>query len=221
MSEGKGRRRRSEAAAATARAEDAERLLGRVVAGALPAVCVTAAVIVGFVASVGSALLVLASGALLGTIALLWTSVRTLSGDAPLPSDLTLLMARRHGVDALAERKRRVLRALKDLESEHAIGKIDDADYDVMVARYREDAKTLMRDMDLRVAPARAGAERMAREYLAARGLAPAQGGGVAEPVTKKPDRMACASCDTSNEADATFCKQCGASMREASDATP
>ena len=35
-----------------------------------------------------------------------------------------------------------MLRALKDLESEHAIGKIDDADYASFVARYRDEAKT-------------------------------------------------------------------------------
>ena len=54
--------------------DEAERFLGRVVALGLPVVCVVAAIIVGFVASVGSALLVVASGALLGTIALLWRS---------------------------------------------------------------------------------------------------------------------------------------------------
>src|SRR5580693_9417163 len=83
------------------REEDAERMLGRVVARGLPAACLTAALIVGFVASVPSALLVVASGALLGSIALLWASVRTLSGDAPLPVDLELLAAQSQDVDGL------------------------------------------------------------------------------------------------------------------------
>ena len=103
---------------------------------------------VGFAASVGSALLVLASGALLGTIALLWASVRTLSGDAPLPVDLEALAAQRRDVDALGEQKRRVLRALKDLEGERALGKIDEADYEAIATQYREEAKALMREMD-------------------------------------------------------------------------
>ena len=97
----------------------------------------------------------MAAGALLGTIALLWASVRTLSGDAPLGLDLEAVGAARLGVDASSEQKRRVLRALKDLEAEHAIGKIDEADYDTLVARYRDEAKTVMREMDLQVAPLR------------------------------------------------------------------
>jgi hypothetical protein len=191
-------------------ADEAERALGRVVSLGLPLVAVVAAVVVGVVASVGSALLVLASGALLGTIALLWASVRTLSGDAPLPVDLEALAARRHGVDDLGEQKNRVLRALKDLESEHALGKIDDADYGSFVARYRDEAKTVMRQMDLEVAPLREQAEQIARDYLEKRNLE----GTVPESAQPRDDRPTCASCDTSNEPDAAFCKKCGAPLR-------
>ena len=104
------------AAAAPAHAsegDDAERKLGRIVAVGLPTLAILSAIVVGFVASVGSGLLVLASGALIGTIALLWASVRTLSGDAPLPADLEALAAQNRDIDALGEDKRRVLRALK------------------------------------------------------------------------------------------------------------
>ena len=196
-------------------ADEAERSLGRAVSLGLPLLSIVAAVVVGVVASLGSALLVLASGALLGTIALLWASVRTLSGDAPLPIDLEALAARRHGVDDLAEQKHRVLRALKDLESEHALGKIDDADYGSFVAKYRDEAKTVMRQMDLEVAPLRETAERMAREYLETRrlGLEPAPSPA---PVDSRP---ACGSCGASNEPDAAFCKKCGSAMKDAASA--
>jgi ribosomal protein L40E len=224
MTEAKKRAASAELSGATGvpkrREEDAERLLGRIVARGLPAACLTTAVIVGFVASVPSALLVVASGALLGSIALLWASVRTLSGDAPLPVDLELLAAQSQDVDGLAEHKRRVLRALKDLESEHAIGKIDVADYEVMAARYRNDAKTVMREMDEQVAPALVEAERLASEYMAAHATVPQPvKQAAAEPA--RPGRVGCGSCGTSNEPDATFCKQCGAAMKrpEASDA--
>lgn len=195
--------------------DDAERSLGRAVAFGLPVVSVVAAVAVGFVAGLGSGLLVLASGALLGTIALLWASVRTLSGDAPLQTGFQTVAARWHGVDALAEEKRRVLRQLKDLEAEHALGKIDDADYEALVARYRAEAKDVMREMDREIGPRREEAERLAREYLGKRGLidgAPAaeRAAGPAE------DRAACAKCGTSNESDAAFCKKCGAAMKAA-----
>jgi hypothetical protein len=191
--------------------DDAERALGRAVSLGLPLVAVAAALVVGIIASLGSALLVLASGALLGTIALLWASMRTLSGDAPLPMDLEALAARRHGVDDLAEQKNRVLRALKDLESEHALGKIDDADYGSFVARYRDEAKTVMRQMDLEVAPLREQAERIARDYLEEQSrldVASAEGTPALEA------RPSCTSCGTSNEPDAAFCKKCGATMR-------
>src|SRR5262245_42981521 len=93
-------------------ADEAERRLGKAVALGLPGLCLVAAVGVGVGGGVASAFLVLASGALLGAIALLWASVRTLSGDAPLPVDLETVAARDPAVDDMAERKRRVLRAL-------------------------------------------------------------------------------------------------------------
>jgi hypothetical protein len=212
------------------------------VAVGLPVLSVVCAIIVGFVASVGSGLLVLASGALIGTIALLWASVRTLSGDAPLPADLEALAAQNRDIDALAEDKRRVLRALKDLESEHALGKIDDADYETIATQYRQEAKALMREMDQNAAPGLAEAERVAREYLAKQGLGPSPEPGaaqasratigdtrpsrkaVSEVVAMSMDgegarerlRVACAECATSNEPDAAFCKKCGAAVKPA-----
>jgi hypothetical protein len=223
--------------------EDAERALGRAVAVGLPVLSVVCAIIVGFVASVGSGLLVLASGALIGTIALLWASVRTLSGDAPLPADLEALSAQNRDIDALAEDKRRVLRALKDLESEHALGKIDDADYETIATQYRQEAKALMREMDQNAAPGLAEAERVAREYLAKRGLGPSPEPGAgpsgqpSRPIigdtrpsrkavsevlatsekgegASERGRVACPECATSNEPDAAFCKKCGAAVK-------
>lgn len=190
--------------------DEAERFLGRVVARGLPVVCVVAAIAVGIAASVGSALLVLASGALLGTIALLWASVRTLSGDAPLPADLEALSAQHRDVDALGEQKRRLLRALKDLEGERALGKIDEADYEAIAMRYREEAKALMREMDRNVAPALAEAERIASEYLLAKGLRSDDSDAKAKASASPRARVTCASCATSNEPDAAFCKKCG-----------
>jgi hypothetical protein len=199
-------------------ADEAERSLGRAVSLGLPALCVVAAVVVGLAASLGSALLVLASGALLGTIALLWASVRTLSGDAPLPVDLEAIAARRHSVDDLGEQKTRVLRALKDLETEHALGKIDDADYGAIVTRYRDEAKAVMRQMDLEVAPLREEAERLAHDYLQKKLVAavPEEPAVRNERAGVSDARPTCASCRTSNDPDAAFCKKCGSAMKDA-----
>ena len=89
----------------------AERSLGRAVSIGLPVTCVAVAVLPSVAGSVGPALLVLASGALLGAIALVWASIRTLSGDAPLSVGLELAATRQVVGDDLLEQKRRVLRA--------------------------------------------------------------------------------------------------------------
>ena len=184
---------------------------------------------------IGPAILVLASGALVGVIAFLWASLRTLGGDAPLPEALVAAGAARHVVTSAEERKIRTLRALKDLEHEHAIGKIDDADYDLISARYREQAKAILREMDFQVEPMRAKAEEIARAHLAKKGWARrARDGtirpksidrddGDREPIVKNASspRLPCPKCETSNEPDATFCKKCGARLgAEVSNAT-
>jgi hypothetical protein len=200
--------------------DEAERRLGRVMVVGLPLVGVGAAIVVGWRASFGSSLLVLASTALLSTVGLLWASLRTLSGDAPLPSDLAAGAKRMHreGVDALSERKRRVMRALKDLENERALGKIDEADYGAIALKYREEAKAVMREMEAEVAPGLAEAERIAGEYLKGR-AAPATIAAVTKAETASPRsaaRVACAGCGASNEPDAAFCKGCGARLNGA-----
>jgi ribosomal protein L40E len=206
--------------------DDVERALGRTVTLALPIASLAVALAVGAVAGVGSALLVIAAGALIGAVGLFWASVRTLSGDAPLTVEFEALSREdRRGGDELDEEKGRLLRALKDLESEHEIGKINDADYQTFVARYREEAKVVMRKMDVEVAPFREQAERLAGEYLKKRGLTASK---VERAAVRAPDadekaaakaprteRLLCVSCGASNETDAAFCKQCGSSMRK------
>lgn len=206
---------------------EAERALGRILSRVLPLAFIALALGISVLApsldagrltmNVGPALIVLACGALFAAIALLWASLRTLSGDAPLPAALEALTAQTQTVDAVSEQKRRVLRALKDLEAEHAIGKIDDADYIAVAARYREEAKAMMRRMDETIAPARAEAERMAREYVS-RAAHSSAAGEVGEADEKESDddaskggaRVTCVKCGVANEHDALFCKQCG-----------
>jgi ribosomal protein L40E len=216
-----------------ARADEMERTLARTTAWAIPGVTVLAAIVVGAMFGVGPGILVLASGALVGVIALLWASLRTLGGDAPLPEGLVAAGSARHDVSNAEERKLRTLRALKDLEHEHAIGKIDDADYELISTRYREQAKAILRELDLQIEPMRARAEELAKKFLAKRGL----GDGASddtkdagdekadEPVAAKREpapRLACPKCETSNEPDAAFCKKCGTRLGvEASDAAP
>jgi hypothetical protein len=210
-----------------AQAEQLERALAGKVSWGLPAVTVVTSIGVGIGFGVGPAILVLAAGALIAVIALVWASLRTLGGDAPLAEGLATAAAIREKVSNVAERKQRVLRALKDLELEHTLGKIDDEDYALISARYREQAKAILREMDVEIEPLRPKAEAIARAHLEKRGLAagaaetkPSAKGeepGGAEPVSapppRAPARVLCAHCGASNEPDAGFCKKCRARL--------
>jgi len=183
--------------------DDFERRLGRVLPWAVPLVFGAGAIVVGLVYDLGTAILVLAGGALLGTIAFLWASLRTLSGDAPLSLDEAVALGARA---ANEERKRAVLQALKDLDYEFSVGKIGEEDYRELRSRYRAEAKRLLRALDQDLEPARARAE----AYIAAR-LA---GATDASLVGTAPTR-ACKGCGTVNDDDARFCKACGTSLTE------
>jgi hypothetical protein len=217
--------------------EEAERRLGRVVALAAPLTTVVVAIIVGAVLSLGQALLVLAAGALFGTVAFLWASLRTLGGQAPLAEGFDQLSRRRiESPEGPAERKRKALRALKDLAFEHEVGKLDDADYAELSAHYRDEAKAVMREIDDDATPQRERAEEVARAYLAKRAVSGERGSRKArtakKPLRAPPEdppidsaprpraelsepgsRRACPSCESSNERDAAFCKGCGARL--------
>jgi hypothetical protein len=210
------------AAQERAKADATERALARATAVGLPAATVLGAFVVGFLFGVAPAILVLAAGALVSVIGLLWASLRTLGGDAPLPEGLVDATMKRALVTDRAERKRRVLRALKDLELEHSIGKIDDEDYADISARYREQARAILKEQDVEIEPLRAKAEALARAHLSKTGLSD-------EPATDEapaamaaaPTRVACPKCATSNEPDAAFCKKCGTRLGpETSDAS-
>jgi hypothetical protein len=152
--------------------EESERRLGRILAVATPGLTIVAALAVGELVAIGPAILVLAGGALFGTVAFLWASLRTLGGEAPLAEGFDRMSRRRvESPDSPAERKRAALRGLKDLEFEHSLGKIDDADYAELSARYREEAKAILKEIDAGVSPRRERAEEIVKSYLAKRGI--------------------------------------------------
>lgn len=172
----------------------------------VPLCTLSCAVAAGLVGGAPAVVLVLAGGALLTVIAVFWTSVRTLVGEVPLSgADAYALGAPR----AEEEKKRAVLRALKDLEFERSVGKISDEDYAELVAGYRAEAKRLLRALDDEARPGTALAEEMLEERLVAEGLVEPK--ATTEPNAKaEPRARACAACGTHNDEDARFCKRCG-----------
>lgn len=145
-----------------------DRIAGLAVRVGLPITTVVAALVIAYLTSIGPAILALVTGALLGAIVLLWASLRSLVGDAGLDPalDEAAAVARAQRGGLRGERKRIALRALKDLEHEHNIGKLDDDDYERLVTHYRAEAKAAMREIDEEIEPYREKAERLAKEYL-------------------------------------------------------
>ena len=149
------------------KAELDERRIAHGVAIGLPVVTVTLAAVMGVTIGAPMAILVLAAGMLLGVIGLFWASLRILSGDAPLSPELEALDASAHAVDALASRKKMLLRALKDLDNERALGKLEADDHEQLSHTYRGELKEVLARIDASLEPHRLKAEEAARTYLA------------------------------------------------------
>jgi hypothetical protein len=118
-------------------------------------------------------LLIVAGGVLGASIWLIWSSLQGLGGDVPLTLEEALSLG---APSAEEEQKRSVLRALKDLEYERTVGKINEEDYAALAQHYRNEAKRLLRAVDKDLGPERERAERILAERLARPGASPAQG---------------------------------------------
>jgi len=125
---------------------------------------------VGLLWGIELAFLTLAAGALGLVVALLWSSVQSLTGGASVNFEEALSMG---APSKMEEQKRAVLRALKDLEYERSVGKISPEDYAELSARYRAEAKRLIQRVDQTLEPARARVEATIAKRLARAGLPP------------------------------------------------
>lgn len=167
-------------------ARDLARNLARWSRLALPVVTIALALGVGAWRGVPLAVLVLAGGALVAVIAVFWASLRTLLGETPLSGADAFAIGSPHAEE---EQKRAVLRALKDLEFERSVGKISEEDYEALVAKYRAEAKRLLRLIDERSRPGRERVEALVAKRLRREGLLDGAGSGAgaadAEIVTK------------------------------------
>jgi len=103
---------------------------------------------------------------------------------APLPVNARAVLEREKAL---------VLRSLKELEFDKAMGKVSEADFADISQRLRARAIVLMQDLD-RVVPAN----------------------DEPAPVRPAPRGNACPKCETKNDPDARFCKNCGSALRPA-----
>jgi hypothetical protein len=117
---------------------------------------------------------------------------------------------------ALERDKLLALRAIKELEFDRAMGKLSDEDFSEMSGRLRAKAARLMRQLD-------AGAgyrERIERDLAKKIGDRSAKASAVAEASADAPEpwrrrsaERVCPSCQSANDDDARFCKNCGAKL--------
>jgi hypothetical protein len=123
---------------------------------------------------------------------------------------------------ALEREKALALRSIKELEFDRAMGKVSEKDFAEMSARLRTRAAGLIRQLDAgegyrdEIEKAVAGRlATMTRPTVAPK----AEASGSATHATVPPARdpipptRLCSACGTVNEADALFCKHCGASL--------
>jgi hypothetical protein len=111
-----------------------------------------------------------------------------------------------HARQAIEREKALVLRSIKELEFDHAMRKTASADFEEMRDRLRRRAVGLIQQLD-------ASGYRAAVERDLARRAGPAEGPAAASVPAAHPGAAAvpCGACQTANDADARFCKQCGA----------
>jgi hypothetical protein len=125
---------------------------------------------------------------------------------------------------AIEREKALALRSLKELEFDRAMRKVSEKDYAEMSARLRVRAAGLIRQLDAgegyrdeidkEIASRLAVMERGQQKASAPRASAPAVHADVLPPSKDPmPPTRLCGSCGTVNEADALFCKHCGANL--------
>ncbi len=122
---------------------------------------------------------------------------------------------------AIEREKALVLRSIKELEFDRAMGKVSPRDFDEMSGRLRARAIMLMKQVDAGSAGYRELIERELQQRLRARELAGAgipsepalieeRAGAVEVAPSEGPAPRGCAACGTTNDQDAAFCKRCG-----------
>ena len=159
----------------------------------------------------------LAGATLVMALAALWSSLRAAFGGV-VPVTSRAAVNELPDQAALRDEKNSLLRAIRDLEYEHEVGKISDADFERLNRAYRARAKQVLELLDRDVTPYLDRARALLEGPAASAPVKKAskKNRKLAEP-TPEPEvaRVECAKCGTENDADAAFCKRCAAPMGE------
>jgi hypothetical protein len=113
---------------------------------------------------------------------------------------------------ALEREKVLVLRAIKELEFDRAMGKVAEDDFKDMVGRLRARAIAIMKQLDAGTSYREMIENDLAKRIGPGVKLPASVPPGSPEVRSVKPEASVC-SCGTQNDLDARFCKTCGAKL--------
>jgi len=132
----------------------------------------------------------------------LWHSLRAVLSPGDAAGVLRSVTNTRR--DALLHEKNELLATLRELRSEHELGKLSDGDFAELDNRHRARAREVLRELDEEIEPLRAQARAIIEAALGAGNKPPIVSAGAWRDAT------VCPACGTTNDADAVFCKKCG-----------
>lgn len=219
--------------------EDRWAVVTRFAPGIGAAVLIVGAVVMAMRIGVPAAILWFGFAALAGAILLFWEALRSVVDPESTASEA--------GEEALAgemadleARKRGAVKALRDLDFEHSIGRMSDEDYKALREKYRGEARAAMEAIDQGLGTYLVEAQKLVAD-------AAADATGESTPAVTTPEandaeateaaatessettattsepgetvasaERVCASCATKNDADAVFCKRCAARLEGA-----
>ncbi|MEW5721387.1 MAG: zinc-ribbon domain-containing protein [Chloroflexota bacterium] len=110
-------------------------------------------------------------------------------------------------LEGLVSQRDAMYSAIKDLENDHATGKLSDADYRSLRTKYEAKAVAILQELDHAVG-SKPGALRVRDDDAVEREIARLRRGAATNGVLK------CPKCGTPHVAEDVFCAKCGASLR-------
>jgi hypothetical protein len=167
----------------------------------------------------------------------IWVLVRAAVALVTEPAAVETARASGRRKKELEREKQALLKALKELEFDHEMGKVSDADYRDIGGQYRARATRVMRQLDLdadvidyrdlveRDVKLRVKEKATMQETPAAKAApakesspkeAPAKESSPKEARKDASSKPRCSKCSTENDADAEFCKRCGQALARA-----
>ncbi len=115
-------------------------------------------------------------------------------------------------VENLLSAREATYAAIKDLETDYAMGKLSDADYENLRAKYEGKALAILQQLDAaQVASRERAVQRAASNGVCAQCGTPITAGAKFCRVCGARLVSECATCGAPVAADARFCRQCGA----------